>query len=206
MSLEALNHRTLVLNKNWMAINTINVREAMGKVVSGVARILGKDYQMHDFDSWVKSWEDVKEVDKLDNKFINCVRFKVRVPEVIILSDYKGYRLKDARFSRRNIFLRDKSTCQYCYSKFPTKELNIDHVMPRSRGGKTSWTNVVLSCLKCNTFKAARTPEEAGMKLLKEPLKPHWTQLSADLGRDIPDLWKSFVDSVYWNTELSEEL
>ena len=206
MSVDLLNSRTLVLNKAWQPVNTINVKEAIGKIYSGSAKALGKDYIAYDFETWVLTWSDLSMVSKLDGyKFIACQKFQILAPEVIILNDYKGSHRREARFSRRNIFIRDKYTCQYCHHKFAPKELNIDHVIPRSRGGKTTWDNVALSCIKCNTVKGARTPAEAGMKLLKTPVKPRWSALQCQVGSQIPESWKSFVDTLYWNASLSDE-
>ncbi len=206
MSTDTLSARTLVLNKGWQPVNTINVKDAIGKIYSGAAKALGKDFVAYEFEDWVQTWSDVSIASKMDDeKFIACQRFKILAPEVIVLNDYNGSVRRDARFSRRNIFIRDKYKCQYCYKKFSAKLLNIDHVIPRSRGGETSWENVALSCLKCNTKKAARTPQEAGMKLLKIPVKPKLSALQCQLGPVVPNSWKSFVDSFYWNVSLSED-
>lgn len=206
MSVDLLNSRTLVLNKAWQPVNTINVKEAIGKIYSGAAKALGKDYITYDFETWVLTWSDLSVVSSLDRqKFISCQKFQILAPEVIILNDYKGSHRREARFSRRNIFIRDNYTCQYCHRKHAPKELNIDHVIPRSRGGKTTWDNVALSCIKCNTKKADRTPLEAGMKLLKTPVKPRWSALQCQMGTQVPESWKSFVDTLYWNVSLADE-
>ena len=206
MSVDLLNSRTLVLNKSWQPVNTLNVKDAIGKIYSGAAKALGKDYVAYDFEAWIQTWSDLSVASKIDqHKFISCQRFNILIPEVIILNDYKGSHRREARFSRRNIFIRDSYTCQYCHKKFSPKELNIDHVIPRSRGVKTTWDNVALSSIKCNTFKGARTPKEAGMKILKTPKKPRWSALQCQMGTAVPDSWKSFVDSYYWNVSLTEE-
>jgi hypothetical protein len=206
MSLDALQKRTLVLNKGWQPVNTINVKEAIGKVYMGAAKALGQDFVTYDFDTWVETWTDLAIIAKVDqHKMICCQKFQILAPEVIILNDYKGQALREAKFSRRNIFIRDKYTCQYCYKKFPVKKLNIDHIIPRSRGGKTTWENIALSCLNCNTKKAAKTLEEAGMKLLNKPIKPKWSALQCQLGQHFPNSWKTFMDSYYWNVSLEED-
>ena len=206
MSVDILSSRTLVLNRGWQPVNTINVKEAIGKIYSGAAKALGSDFVAYEWEDWVQTWSDLSIVGKMDDeKYISCQRFKILAPEVIILKEYSGKVSREARFSRRNIFIRDNYTCQYCHKKFAAKQLNIDHVIPRSRGGKTTWENVALSCLECNTRKAARTPREAGMKLLKEPVKPKWSALHCQLGPNLPNSWKTFVDSFYWNVSLSDE-
>jgi 5-methylcytosine-specific restriction endonuclease McrA len=201
-----LSTRTLVLNKGWRPVNTVNVKEAIGKVYSGSAKFLGQDFVTYDFEAWVDTWSDLSVVSRMDDhKYIICQRFRILTPEVIILNEYDGSMVREAKLSRRNIFLRDDHTCQYCHKRFQAKSLNIDHVIPRSRGGKTTWENVALSCLKCNTKKAARTPKEAGMQLLKKPVRPKWTALQGQFGQALPNSWKTFIDSFYWNVSLKEE-
>ena len=206
MSIDVLQSRTLVLNKGWQPVNTINVKDAIGKIYCGSAKALGSDFVTYDFEEWVSTWSDLSIVAKIDqHKIISCKQFEFLAPEVIILSEYNGMTSRDAKFSRRNIFIRDNYTCQYCYKKFPVQQLNIDHIIPRSRGGNTSWENVALSCLPCNTRKAARTPEEANMKLLKKPVKPKWSALQCQVGKTLPNSWKTFIDSFYWNVSLLDE-
>ena len=114
------------------------------------------------------------------------------------------------RFSRFNIFARDGNTCQYCHKKLPRTELNLDHVIPRSRGGMSTWENIVCSCHHCNRRKGGRTPDEAGMHLFRRPRRPEWTPFSSEMfslrryREWMPSL--SQVDSAYWNTELIEIL
>lgn len=127
--------------------------------------------------------------------------YVVRMPAVVRLLGKVG-RKKLVKFSRINVLTRDKYTCQYCGHKFAMSELNYDHVIPRSRGGKTEWTNIVASCFTCNGRKRDRTPEEAGMKLLSVPVRPKSLPIAAlrmDSLREIPECWRSFL---YWNAEL----
>ncbi|MCM8533097.1 MAG: HNH endonuclease [Lentisphaeraceae bacterium] len=206
MSVDALHTKSLVLNKAWQPVNTVNVKEAIGKIYSGSAKALGKDFATYDFEEWVETWSDLSIIAKVDkHKVINCKTFKIMAPEIIILNEYSGRIVQEAKLSRRNIFLRDKHTCQYCYKKFPVKQLNIDHIIPRSRDGKTTWENVALSCLPCNTKKAARTPEEAGMKLLNKPIRPKWSAMQCQMGQQLPNSWKTFIDTFYWNVSLEEK-
>lgn len=204
MSTELLSQRTLVLDSQWQVVSTISVKEAIGKVYTGLASILGRNYALYDFDSWVYDWQDLRKVANIDDGFLVASHFKVYVPEVIVLHRKGRRRSLDVKFSRRNVFLRDKHRCQYCYKQFSNKELNLDHVIPKSRGGKTTWENIVLSCIPCNQKKADRTPEEAKMNLLNRPKKPHWTALNT-MNKAMPSFWKNFVDAVYWNTEIDED-
>ena len=115
----------------------------------------------------------------------------------------------EVRFTRKNIFYRDRSRCQYCGQRFQTRELNLDHVTPLSRGGKSTWENVVCCCVDCNLDKGARTPDQAGMKLLKIPVRPRWTPtFRTNGGRVRYREWLPFLglaDASYWNVELEDD-
>ena len=112
----------------------------------------------------------------------------------------------EVRFNRRNIFVRDRSRCQYCGKVKPQRDLNLDHVMPQSRGGKSTWDNVVCACIRCNTKKGNRTPDEAGMRLIRAPKKPagHPLLRARWMGR-FPEEWRTFLDEAYWNVELEDD-
>src|SRR5256886_10001076 len=113
---------------------------------------------------------------------------------------------KEVKFTRNNIFERDKNPCQYCGKVFDRKDLNLDHVVPRDRGGPTSWENIVCSCIACNTLKANHTPLEVGMHLVRKPKKPKWRPfVQINLTLNHHDSWKHFIDLAYWNVELGEE-
>lgn len=199
-----LNNKVLVLNKAWQVVDTTTVKEALGKIVTGAAKVVGRDYGTYDFDSWVETWSDLAELAKMEEmETIKTAHMTFPIPEVIV-NEYGGFHNMSARFSRRNLFLRDDYTCQYCgLQSEDKKKFNLDHVVPKSRGGQVNWENIVLSCIPCNTKKGSRTPEEANMKLKKEPVKPHWSQLRGKIGTEhVPEFWKSFVDAAYWNIEL----
>lgn len=126
-----------------------------------------------------------------------------KMPAVVRLLT-KVQRKKAVRFSRMNVLTRDNWTCQYCGVKLTTRKLNYDHVVPRSMGGKTVWENIVTSCYACNDKKRDRTPQQAGMRLRKQPYKPNSLPVVAfhlEPGDSLPDVWRSFL---YWNTELEE--
>lgn len=116
-------------------------------------------------------------------------------PSVVRLLRGRPRRKRNIRFSRANVLARDGHRCQYCGVARSARELNYDHVLPRMRGGKTCWENIVTSCYPCNTFKGSRTPEEAGMRLLCKPARPshlpHVPVVDAD--RDLPSGWRDFV-------------
>jgi 5-methylcytosine-specific restriction endonuclease McrA len=113
---------------------------------------------------------------------------------------------KEVKFTRHNIFERDKNTCQYCGGIFERKDLNLDLVTPRDRGGPTTWENIVCSCIPCNTRKTNRTPLEAGMHLVRKPKRPKWRPfVQVNLGFQQHDSWKHFLDLAYWNVELGSD-
>lgn len=127
--------------------------------------------------------------------------YVVRVPAVIRLLGKVG-RKKAVKFSRINVLTRDEYTCQYCGHKFAMSDLNYDHVVPRSQGGKTEWNNIVSACYDCNARKGSRTPEQAGMKLLRAPVRPKSLPIAAlrvDSIGNVPECWRSWL---YWNAEL----
>jgi 5-methylcytosine-specific restriction endonuclease McrA len=106
---------------------------------------------------------------------IRSPSIRLMVPEVVLLARYDRVPCHEAPFTRRNLFLRDDFTCQYCGKRWPTDRLSVDHVQPRSRGGTTTWENCVLACVGCNARKADRTLKESGLRLLRKPERPRWT-------------------------------
>jgi len=192
-----LDQRTLVLNRSWIAIDTTTVRKALVWMYRGMARAIAPDtFETHDFSSWsdlaIASGEPA----------IHSISLRIRVPEIIILALYNEVPRKEVVFSRRNIYKRDRFTCQYCGEQPGSEELTIDHILPRSVGGRSTWENCVLACVDCNRHKANRTPDGAGMRLLKPPVRPPWTPfLSLKLGIRKAS-WERFVSERYWDIEL----
>ena len=136
-------------------------------------------------------------------EWVRTVRMHLAVPKVIRLLGYDKLPRNEVKLNRRNIFARDHNRCQYCERKFPMSELSLDHVVPRSQGGGTSWTNLVCCCVKCNTKKGGRTPKQAQMPLACKPVKPKTNPvLSIRIGRGKYASWKAFLDNAYWSVEL----
>ena len=129
---------------------------------------------------------------------------ELKLPSVLALNDYVPMARSPA-FTRFNVFLRDGWTCQYCRNKFKTHELTFDHVIPRCRGGRTTWDNIVTSCQSCNTAKGSKMPDEAGIHPATKPRAPTLQELQAR-GRQFPPnfLHESWGDFLYWDTELEE--
>jgi 5-methylcytosine-specific restriction endonuclease McrA len=192
-----LNEQTLVLNRHWVPIGTTSVRTALCLLHRRTARAVSPDdYSVHDFDSW--ACLRVAE----EEPCIRTVSLRLRVPEVVLLTRYDKYPRHRVTFSRRNIFRRDRYACQYCGARPRVDELSVDHVVPRSRGGKSTWTNCVLSCLRCNRKKGNRRVEEAGLRLLRSAVEPPWTPcISIPLGKRKTS-WQQFISREYWEVEL----
>ena len=198
-----LETKVLILNRSYLPIHVTSVRRAFSLLYQGIARAVNEQYQTFDFDSW----SDLSVA--VNDESIGMVNRAIRVPRVILLVSYDRIPKRHVRFSRYNIYARDKSTCQYCGRKLPRHELNLDHVIPRSLGGMSTWENVVCSCHECNRRKGGRTPEVAGMALLYKPVRPKWTpfmQETFNLTRYRE--WLPFLNTIdvsYWNTELLQE-
>jgi len=137
------------------------------------------------------------------DKEIHSVSFTIKLPSVVRLLKMIKWRKKPVKFSRQNIYIRDNYSCQYCGKRLAPEELTYDHVIPRSKGGKTEWENIVTCCPECNRKKGGRTPAEAGMKLLKKPTRPKWLPaIRIKIGyKNIPQSWRDYL---YWNVELLE--
>lgn len=196
-SASVLSQPTLVLNESWIAIHTVPVKHALRLMFTGAAKAVQPEtYEVHEFESWT----DLAVL--RDEPCIRTVALRIRVPEVIVLTRYNGLPDPGAVFTRRNLFRRDHNTCQYCGARPGTSELSIDHVLPRSRGGRSSWENCVLACMDCNRRKANRTPEEAHMALLKRPVKPRWSPLIEIPVARVRQSWERFVSDRYWDAPL----
>jgi 5-methylcytosine-specific restriction endonuclease McrA len=192
----------LVLNRSWMAIHVCSIPRAVSLLVQDLAHVVTDDYQTHSFDSWRQVSAHI-EAD--GNRFIQAPNFRLAVPDVILLKGFNRLPPRAVKFNRRNIYLRDHYTCQYCGCKPGREELTIDHVTPRSRGGKSEWENVVLACQKCNARKGNRLLGEISMHLARRPTKPHWlTIVRHNLRGAERPTWQKFVDTAYWNVDLEQ--
>lgn len=193
-----LDDHVLVLNKSWVAINVAPTRRALRLLYQGHARVVHPlEYTLFDFEEWC-----VASVEQMDDpyafQYIGTPSFSIRLPEIIVLSYFNGYIHNTLRFSRKNLLARDHHKCQYCSCPLNGKNLTIDHVMPRSRGGKDTWENVVLACNTCNVRKGNRTPEEAKMKLLRKPGAPRWLpNFGMPVLQEELSTWRRFVDGAH---------
>ncbi len=188
-----LQEKVLVLNKYYQAVQITTVQKAICHLVKGTAKIITPDWTTHTLEDWIKISKFYENGDK---KMIRSPSISILVPDAIYLPYYESLPKTEVVFSRQNLFLRDKFTCQYCGKLLKNpKDRTIDHVIPKSRGGKTVWTNVVLCCRKCNLKKGDRTPEEAGLKLLKKPKVPKWQALILEeFPKHKKEVWKVFLN------------
>jgi 5-methylcytosine-specific restriction endonuclease McrA len=196
----------LILNRNYMAVRVTNARRALSLLYRNLAEVIhieDGEYLAYDFESWREISEIKGRFEPHEHDWVRTVRFSMVVPRIIRLTLYDRLPRKDVKLNRRNIFARDENRCQYCGKKFPTSELSIDHVLPRSQNGKTTWDNVVCCCLKCNVKKGGRTPEQAAMTLVSKPAKPRRSPLiTMQLSSHRYRSWKQFLDHAYWSVEL----
>jgi 5-methylcytosine-specific restriction endonuclease McrA len=203
---DGLSTSVLVLNRFYMAVHVINVRRAFTLLFRELAEVVHLEqgqFANYNFDSWREISELKSSFKEPNDDWIKAVNFEIQVPRVIRLLFYDRLPKQVIRFNRRNIFARDGNRCQYCGKKFPTSELSLDHVNPRSRGGETTWENIVCSCVRCNVKKGGRTPQEAHMHLIRVPIKPKRSPLlSMKLGNPKYESWKTFLDNAYWSVDL----
>jgi len=162
----------LVLNATFEPINITAVRRALVLMLKGVA-----------------------QAEETNHSQVHSTSKAIQVPSVIRLLSYRHIPQQSRALSRKNILLRDRNTCQFCGVSFPASELTLDHVLPRSRGGRSSWENLVASCYTCNNRKGDRTPEEAGLKLQRRP-RPFTLHTSRQLMRLIgyrDEKWRKYL-------------
>jgi len=199
-----LDRPVLVLNRLWQAVNTCSVRRAFTLLYQGHAQVVSQEgantFLTHDFQSWREFSRRAPE-----DEMVHTISLSIRIPRIIVLLLFDHMPKKEVKFTRHNVFERDKNTCQYCGTVFVRTELNLDHVLPRDRGGQTTWENIVCSCIPCNTRKGNRLPHEANMRLIRRPKRPKWRPfVNISLSNQPHESWKHFLDIAYWNVELGD--
>ncbi|MEQ8745793.1 HNH endonuclease [Pyruvatibacter sp.] len=204
--MSGLDAKVLVLNKLYMAVRIVSARRAFCMLIRDQAEVIHVDqgqYLSYDFNSWTEISELQRTFEPERHDWVRTVRLDLAVPKVIRLVSYDRLPAQRVKLNRRNLFARDRNRCQYCGNHFPTSELSIDHVIPRSQGGRDTWENLVCSCVRCNARKGGRTPDQARMKLRKKPVCPKRNPLiSLRLGNEKYQSWKTFLDNAYWSVEL----
>jgi 5-methylcytosine-specific restriction endonuclease McrA len=182
-----LEQPTLVLNRSWQPVHVTTVARSLILLWNDAARVVDpEDYQ-------ALTWRDWAKREPLEGMpCIRSARLKLLVPEVIALANFDRLPSAAIAFSRRNVAKRDHYTCQYCGAQPGAPAITIDHVIPRSQAGTSSWTNCVAACEPCNARKGDRTPDQAGMKLRHRPDRPEWKPFYAAHGVRI-ESWAKFV-------------
>lgn len=200
--------RVLTLNRVWQPIATVVVKQALTLVFRGRARVVDPEtYQMFDWGQWLNEKAVRADAHVVEHDYIRTAHLQVRKPEVITLAKFAGWRRRSASpsqvrgresntgvpYSRRGVYERDNGQCQFCGIFVHKRAMTIDHVLPVSRGGATSWMNCVLACQRCNHEKGNRLPAEAGMALISRPVQPTRDQLILS-GVNLNDRWKPFLN------------
>ena len=201
-----LDCNVLVLNKHYMPIRIVGARRAFSLLFRDLAEVVSFEqdgYSNYNFQSWCDVSQFRRNFEPDGHDWVSTVNFYVAVPRIIRLLFYDRLPRNEVKFNRRNIFARDKNKCQYCGKRQRTSELSLDHVIPKSMGGKSAWENIVCACAKCNVKKGGRTPRQAGMTLIQKPVKPkHNPLVHVHLGHQRYRSWKQFLDHAYWSVEL----
>ncbi|MDX2112101.1 MAG: HNH endonuclease [Verrucomicrobiota bacterium] len=189
-----LNQRALVLNRLWQPVNIITVPRAFALIFQEHAKVIHSNdgsFQVMSAEEWMAFSASHPSED-----CVHTVRLSIRIPRVLLLTFYDKLPLQEIRFNRQNLFERDGYTCQYCGNIFTARDLNLDHVIPRDRGGQTTWENIATSCTRCNSRKANRLPHEAGMRLIRKPARPPWRPfVTLTAGEDVHEDWTHFMQS-----------
>lgn len=177
---------TLVLDPSWLPVGRVSWQRAVTLLFQG----------------------KIEVVEEYEDKEIKSVTFAIKMPSVVrFLRAIRG-RKRAVKFSRENVYARDRGRCQYCNQPVPRHETTYDHVTPRALGGQTTWENIVIACMPCNQKKGGRTPQQAGMKLLSTPVKPKKLpemRVTVMWRKGMPESWKTWIrDYAYWNGELEQ--
>lgn len=206
---DVLDTNVLVLNRHYSPISLTTARRAFCMLFARIAEAVALEdetYQNFDFANWAELSSYRLSLDgSEEHDWVRTPSLVLMVPRIIRVLHYDKSRPYRVRLTRKNLYFRDRNTCQYCGRRLKSKDLNIDHVVPRSRGGMDTWENLVCACVACNIRKGSRLPEEAGMALVREPFRPTLNPaIVAQIGSQQYASWKSFLDEAYWNVELEE--
>jgi len=197
----ALNAHVLVLNRFFMAVHLVTVRQAFLLLYRNCAEVVDQEdgqFAHYDFDTWQELSALREEINDfnvdLELEWVQTVSHPIQVPRVIRLTHFEQVARQTLRFSRRNLFTRDNQRCQYCGRNLTMSQMSMDHVIPRRLGGETKWDNVVCSCVACNTRKGGRTPKQAHMQLKTKPTKPsHHSLINISIAHPKYAIWQTFL-------------
>lgn len=191
----------LVLNKGFIPIHIIEWQRCMSLIAQGAARALDNDFVSYEFEDWLV-------FSTMSDAFppIHTVNRRILLPEIIFLKNYNKLHNKDVKYSRQTLFQRDQFICGYCGQKFEKGKLTVDHIIPRSRGGKTTWDNTVTACTTCNGLKADKLLHEAKMELLHKPKKPSWLgPFQHARPHRVCKSWNKFMERPLFDTDTDTE-
>jgi len=185
--------RVLILNKNWMAINTSTARHAISLIFAGQAKgILISENKIQ-----ALGWDEWKNVQPTETEAsIGTVNQKIKLPSIVVMNFCDKIPKQAIKFTQNNLWERDNFTCQYTGKKVTRQTGNIDHIIPKSLGGRTSWENCVIACKEINAQKSDKTPEQAGLKLIRKPTRPKVMPVSFFIKNKENNLdWNCFLHS-----------
>lgn len=201
----------LLLNAHYAALRVVSVRRAFtllfkrdhaANPLAEVVSVEDGRYVSYHFEDWAELSALKREVEPSEHDWIRTVRLHLVVPRIVRVLTFNRLPRQEVKFNRRNVLARDNHTCQYCGKRMLTTELTLDHVVPRSQNGPTTWDNVVAACHRCNVRKGGRTPAEANVRLLSRPIKPN---RNPSIGIRLSDrrygMWRPFVETALWNVE-----
>lgn len=187
-----LDRAVLVLSKSLIPVHLTTVRRAFCLLAKGHVRVVGPDYRFFTMEEWIA------EEPAVEDEAVDTPRRRVLVPRVIVLTEFDRLPRREVKFSRRNVYLRDQGLCGYCGRHGRPEDMTLDHVQPVSRGGKSTWDNILLACRECNARKDNRTPEEAGMKMLRKPSRPTWMSFMILSARVVAhESWRPFAPHLF---------
>ena len=200
MGNNVLRDLVLVLNKNWLAVRIETAMMSIKRCFRGQSVLVDENTaEVFFWDEWLKYFSVSREKDwPFDTPYVNAVRINIRIPRVCVLHQYNKIPKMNIRLSKKNLLIRDGFRCQYSNKRIKAHEATIDHVIPKSQGGKHEWSNVVISCEDINIMKGNKTPEQAGIKLMKQPKTPTWDPIySTVITNKIHSCWKKFLKQDY---------
>lgn len=204
----ALDEKVLVLNRAYTAVRVINARRAFTMLIKEIAEVIAIEdghYRNYDFASWAEIADLQQQFEPEKHAWVQTPRLVIAVPKIIRLLGYDRLPRQAVKLNRRNLYARDGNRCQYCGKHFPTRELTIDHVIPRVQGGTHTWENLVCACVRCNARKGGRTPRQAQMVIRRRPFRPKRNPaLTLRLGSEKYQSWKAFLSEAYWTVELRD--
>jgi 5-methylcytosine-specific restriction endonuclease McrA len=190
-------YNCLVLNKLYIPIYLVSWKQAISLLYTGKGQSLDQDLIPYDYEMW-NEYCNMPTFDETYYNYVHSITQTVAVPDIIVLKRYAKLPRRDIKYSRDNVFSRDGYKCAYCGKKFNRNDLTLDHIVPKSHGGKNGWRNTISSCKRCNNIKADRTPEQARMPLLFQPKEPRWQDALTNVYKtpNIRPTWSKFLESV----------